>query len=104
MVGFRQFGEQPVHFVLLERHVDFDGGVAGDGGGDAAADLFQVERLLFARDLIEQFVQHFFDRRGVDSRGRDFHGDAAGAERLGLEAVVLQFVGNLGEDGLLRGR
>src|SRR5580704_4499862 len=42
VVGFREFGEEPVHFILLERHVDLDGGVAGDGGGDAGANLFQV--------------------------------------------------------------
>ncbi len=40
VVGFRQFGEEPVHFVLLEGHVDFDGGVAGDGGGDAGCGSF----------------------------------------------------------------
>ena len=34
-VGLGQFRQQPFHFILLERHVDLDGGVAGDGGGDA---------------------------------------------------------------------
>ena len=53
MVGFGEFGEQPLHFVLLERHVYFDGGMAGDGGGDASANLFQIQLLLFARELIE---------------------------------------------------
>ena len=62
MVGFGEFREQPFHFVLLQRHVDLDGGVAGDGGGNAGTDLFQVQRLLFARELVEQFVQHVLDR------------------------------------------
>ena len=39
---------------------------------------------------------------GFDSRGSDFDGDAARAEWFGFESVVLQFVGNFGEDGLLR--
>jgi hypothetical protein len=30
-----QFRQQPFHFVLFQRHVDLDGGVAGDGSGDA---------------------------------------------------------------------
>ena len=89
MVGFREFGEQPVHFVLLERHVDFDGGVAGDRGGDAGANLFQIQRLLFARKLVEQFVQHMFDRGRLHARRSDFHRYAARAKRLGLESVVL---------------
>jgi len=80
VVGFRQFGEKPVHFVLLERHVDLDGGMTGDGGGDASTNLLQVQRLLFARDLVEQFVEHVFDSGCVNSGGRDFDGDAPRAE------------------------
>ena len=104
MVGFCEFGEQPVHFILLERHVDLDGGVAGDGGGDAGANLFQVQRLLFARDLVEEFVQHVLDCGCIYAGGRDFHGHAARAERFGLEAVVLEFIGDLGKYSLLRRR
>ena len=36
--------------------------------------------------------------------GRDFYSDAARAERFGLEAVVLEFIGNLGKHCLLRWR
>ena len=36
-VGLRKFGEEPFHFVLFQRHVDLDSGVAGDGSGNAAA-------------------------------------------------------------------
>ena len=104
MVGFREFGEEPLHFVLLQRHVDLDGGMAGDGGGNAPANLFQVQGLFFARDLIEQLVKHVLDRGRIHARRCKLHGDTAGAEGLGLEAVVLQFVGNLGKDGLLRRR
>src|SRR5258708_27020765 len=32
-IGFGEGGEEPFHFGLVERHVDFDGGVAGGGGG-----------------------------------------------------------------------
>ena len=101
VVGFGQFGEQPFHLVLLERHVDFDGRMARDRGGDASAYLFQVQRLLFARELVEEFVQHAFDGGRLDSCRRDFHRHAACAEGLGLESVMLQFVGNFGEYRLL---
>ena len=29
-LGFRKLGQQPFHFVVLQRHVDLDGGVTGD--------------------------------------------------------------------------
>ncbi len=104
VVGFREFGEKPVHFILFERHVDLDGGVAGDGSGNAAANLFQVQRLLLARDLIEQFVEHVLDGSRIDTRRSDLHCDTARAEGLSFESIVLQFVGDLGKDGLLRWR
>jgi hypothetical protein len=78
--------------------------MAGDGGGDAGADLVEVQGLLFTGDLIEQFVEHVLDGGCVDPGGRDFNGDAAGAEGLGFEAVVFEFAGDLGKDCLLRGR
>ena len=40
--------------------------------------------------------------RRFDSRGSDFHRDAARAEGLGFKSVVLQFVGDFGEYRLLR--
>ncbi len=39
-VGLRQLLQQPLHFVLLQRHVDLDGGMAGDAGGDAGCESF----------------------------------------------------------------
>ena len=61
-VGFGQFAEQPFHLVLFERHVDLDGGVAGDGCGDPCPNLLQIhflqiQGLFFPGKLIEQFVQ-----------------------------------------------
>ena len=53
--------QQPLHFVLLQRHVDLDGGMAGDAGGDAGANLLQVQRLLFALELLQDFVQQVLD-------------------------------------------
>ena len=72
MVGFGQFREQPLHFVLLQRHVDLDGRVTGDGRGDAGADLFQVQRLFFARELLEQFMQHVLDGAASTPAGATF--------------------------------
>src|SRR5277367_3582724 len=49
-------------------------------------------------------MQHVFDRRCIDSGGSDLYRDAARAEGFGFEAIVLQFVRDFGERGLLRGR
>jgi hypothetical protein len=46
-------------------------------------------------------VEHVLDCGCVHSGRSDFHGDAPGAEGLGLETVVLQFVGYFSKDGLL---
>jgi hypothetical protein len=43
--GFGKGLEQPFHFALIERRLDFDGGAAGDGGGDAAALRFSSPAL-----------------------------------------------------------
>src|ERR1051325_4847855 len=67
MICLSQFGEQPFHFVLLERHVDRDSCMARDRGGDASAYPFQIERLLLARELVEQFVEHTFDGGRLNS-------------------------------------
>ena len=55
-------------------------------------------------NLVEQFVEHLFHGGGIDTGGSDFHRYAARAEGFGFESVVLQFVGDFGEHGLLRGR
>ena len=69
--------------------------MAGDRGSNSGSNFFQIQRLLFAGDLVEQLVQHILDRRRIYSCRRYFHRDAARAEGLGFESVVLQFVGNL---------
>ena len=89
MVGFREFGEQPVHFVLLKWHIDLDRGMARDGRRNAPANLFQVQRLLLPLNLVEQLVQHVLNLRRVHSGRRNFHRNAARAKRLSFEAVVL---------------
>ena len=69
-----------------------------------AANLLQVQRLLFAGKLVEQFVQHVLDGGGVHSGGSDLYRDAAGAKGFDFESVPGQFVGDFGEDCLLRRR
>src|SRR5271166_2431846 len=86
-VGFGQLLQEPFHFVLFERHVDLDGGVASDTGSDPGTDLFEVERLLFAFDLLEDFMQQVFDFGGRDAGGGGLHRDGADTEGLDLETV-----------------
>src|SRR5438128_6392938 len=88
----RQFAEQPFHLVLLERHVDFDGRMARNGGGDASANLLQIQRLLFAGKLIEEFVQHVFNLARLKARWRNLYCDAACAEGFRVKAILLQLV------------
>ena len=86
---------------MLQRHVDLDGGVAGDGRGNPRANFFHVQRLLFARKLIEQLVQHVLDLRSLDARRSDFDSDASRPKRFGLEAILVKFFGDLSKHGLL---
>ena len=88
MLGVGEFGQQPLHFVLLERHVDLDRRMAGDRRCDPRAHRFQIDDLVFARELLEDFIQHVLDLRSVHARRCDFHRDAACAERFRFEAVV----------------
>ena len=48
MLGFGEFREQPFHAGWIQRRVYLDGGVTGDGGGDAGAHGFEVFPLGFA--------------------------------------------------------
>ena len=104
VIGLRQLRQQPLHFVPLQRHVHFDGGVARDRRRDAGANLFQIQRLLLAGELVQQLVQHFLDHGRVHSRRRHFHRHAARAEWFGLESIALQFVRDFGEHRPLRRR
>jgi len=102
--GFGKFCDQPFHLVLLERHVDLDGGVTGDGCSNADADFLDVYCLLFVGKLVEQFVKHALNLRSFDSGGSDLYRNAACAERLDFKSVGSQLVRNFGENGLLGGR
>ena len=62
---------------------------------------FQIDGLLFARELLEDFVQHVLDLRRVHARRRDLHRDAARAEGFRLKTIVRKFFGNVAEDRLL---
>ena len=57
MICFRQLREQPFHFVVLQRHVHLDGGMTRNRGRDPCPNLFQIQRLLLARELIDQFAR-----------------------------------------------
>src|SRR6267378_7691202 len=59
-IGFGEGGEKPFHFGLVERHVDFDGGVAGGGGGDFGSQGFDGDGGVFALDAVENFGEEFF--------------------------------------------
>ena len=76
-LGFRQLRQQPLHLVLLQRHVDLDRGVASNGGGNARPHFLQVHALLFTGNLVEQFMQHMLDLSGLDTGRRNFDRDAA---------------------------
>src|SRR5215469_11596114 len=103
-VRLGQLLEQPLHFVLFERHVDFDGGVAGDRSSDLCANLLQIEGLLFALELLEDLVQHVLDFRRGNARRCGLHRDGANAEGLDLEAVVIELVRDLRENSHLARR
>src|SRR5580704_13819323 len=102
--GAGEFGKQPLHFVLLERHVHFDGSVTSDRSGDAGAQGFEIELLILAGELFEKLMQHVLDLGCIDSRGRDLNGHTPRAEGFGLKAVMREFVRNLRENGELRRR
>ena len=71
--------------------------------GDTCANTFEIDGLIFARELLEDFVEHVLDLGGVDSCGRDLHCYAACPKGLGFESVVGEFFGNVTEDCLLCG-
>ena len=102
MIGFSQFDQQPLHFILFERHIHLDGGVTRDRGCDAGTNLLQIQRLLLAGELVKQFVQHVLDRAGIHARWRNFDRQTASTKGFSFESVVLQLVGNFGKRGLLR--
>ena len=88
-IGFGQLAQQPLHFVLLQRHVDLDGRMARNTGRDIGANLLQVQRLLVALELLDYLVQQMLDiaRRNACCRG--LYCDGTRAERLDLKGVAV---------------
>ena len=103
-LGFAQFAEQPGHAFGVERHVDLDGGVAGDGGGDARARGPEVLALIETVDLLQHFDQHAFELAAFEADGRGLNGEGARAEGLDFEAVAFELRSDLGEGDHLGGR
>ena len=93
-IGFGEGGEEPLHFCLIERHVDFDGGVAGGAGGDFGLQRFDGDGGVFAFDAVENFGEKFFGVVAGDAGGNRLNCDAARAHGLDLEAVGGEFVGD----------
>ena len=91
-------------FAGFERHVDLDGGVAGDGGGDAGAAGLFVFRLLLAFGHGKHLFQHAFELAAFKADGRGLYGQGARAKGLGLKAVALQLFGDGGEGDHLLGQ
>ena len=104
MLGFSEFGEQPVDFCGFERHIDLDGGVAGNGSGDSCAANFGILDLGRFFSAAQDLFQHEFEFAAFQADWRGFYGERARAEGLGLEAVALKFLGDGGEGDHLRGK
>ena len=102
--GFAESVEEPTDLLLIQRLVDFDGGVAGDGGGDAMAAGLGVFRLLVAVGDGEDLFEHAFELDAFETDGSGFDGEGARAEGLDFEAVVFELFGDLGEGDHLRGQ
>jgi len=104
-VGFGQRREEPFHFSLVERHVDFDGGVARGGGGDFGLQRFDGDGCVFAFDAIKNFGKQFFRIAAGDACGRGLNRYAARAHEGDFEAVGAQFFGDFFvDDELARGK
>ena len=103
MLGFSKFREEPVDFRVVERLVDLDGSVTGDGCRDAAAAGFGVFGLLVAVGDGEDLFDHLFELAALEAYRGGVDGQSAGSEWLGFEAVALEFFGDLGEGDHLGG-
>ena len=103
-IRFRQGGEEPLHFCLVERHVDFDRGVTRGAGGDFGLQRFDGDGGVFALDAIKNFGEQFFGVVAGDAGGDRLNRDAARAHRFDLEAIGGEFVGNFFVDDELARR
>jgi len=95
--------EEPQYLLLVERLINLDGRVAGDGGGDATATGFSVLGLLVAVGDGEDLFEHAFEFGAIEAYWGGFDGEGAGTEGFGFEAVALEFFGNLSEGDHLSG-
>ena len=86
-IGFGEGAEQPFHFCLVERHVDFDGGVTRGGRRDFRLQRFDGNRGVFALDAVENFGQKLFGVAVGYARGNGLDRDAARTHGFDLEAV-----------------
>ena len=101
--GFAESVEEPTDLLLIQRLVDLDGRVAGDGGGDATAAGLRVFTLLVAVGDGEDLFEHVLEFDTFQADGGGFDGEGAGAEGLDFEAVAVEFFGDLGEGDHLGG-
>src|ERR1700722_4716249 len=93
-LGFAQLTEQPGHALRVERHIDLDGGVAGDGGGDTGAGGPEVLALVEAIALFEDFDEHALELAAFETDRCGLDGEGAGPEGFDFEAVALELGGD----------
>ncbi len=103
VLALGEFVEEPLHLLLVQPHVDFDGGAAGDGGADVAADFVERGPAEFAFGGFENLEKDLFDVAGFDGRRGGGDGDSAIAEGFAIEAAQAEFVGDLRVFELLAG-
>lgn len=103
MFAAGEFREEPFHFLLVEAHVDFDGGAAGDGGADVAADFVERCAAELALGGLQDLEDDLFDIAGLHRGGRGGDGDGAVTEGLAVETAGAELVGNLRVFDLLAG-
>ena len=76
--------------------------MAGDGGGDTATAGLSVLGLAVAVGHGQQLLDHSFEFPALQAYGSGFDGEGAGAKGFSFEAVVFEFLGDLGERDHLR--
>src|SRR5579864_8095389 len=86
-IGLGEGSEEPFHFRLVERHVDFDGRVARGRRGDFGLQRFDGDGRVFALDAVENFGEEFFGVAARDARGSGLDGDAARAHEFDFKTV-----------------
>ncbi len=103
IIRFRQLAQQPLHFCLLQRHIDLDGRMARDARCDAGANLIEVQRLLLTLELLQDLMQQVLYIACDYPCSCGLHRDRARPKGLHLEPVAIQFLGDFGEDRHLPG-